>query len=160
MELILKCQKALFSAYRADQYADAAGFVVSLGAVMEEFPDEVIDYVFNPKTGIQRRLKWPPALSEIVEACEEHRAFLAKQRAPRPVFQERKPEPLLRQRPQGYMAQVFVPDGHPRYAALCERAKNSDPIWWKYGNSSEGVVGIWVSHNFWNNMPDVQGAAA
>lgn len=156
MELILKCQKALFSAYRADQYADAAGFVVSLGAVMEEFSDEVIDYVFNPKTGIQRRLKWPPALSEIVEACEAHREFLRKQRAPRTPFQDRKPGPLLRQRPQGYMAQVFVPEGHDRYAAMVKRAELSDPIWWKYGKASDGRSGIWVSHNFWNNAPDKQ----
>lgn len=154
--MILKCQKALFSAYRADQYADAAGFVVSLGVVMEEFPDEVVDYVFNPKTGIQRRLKWPPTISEIVEACELHREFLAKQRAPRPAFQERKPEPLLRQRPQGYMAQVFVPEGHVRYDALCKRAETADPIWWKYGKASDGRQGIWVSHNFWNNVPDTQ----
>jgi hypothetical protein len=156
MEMILKGQKALFSVYRTDQYADPAGFVVQLGAVMEEYPDEVIEYVFSPKTGIQRRSKWPPTISEIVEACDEHRAFLEKQRATRRAFQERKPEPLLRDRPQGYMAQVFVPEGHDRYAKLCERAKTSDPIWWKYGHSSEGVVGIWVSHNFWNNAPDVQ----
>lgn len=154
----MRCQMAVFASYRIDQFADPEGFKVALGAVLEQYPDEVITYVCDPRTGIQRRSKWPPTISEMVEACDDHREFLAKQRAPRPAFQERKPEPLLRQRPQGYMAQVFVPEGHPRYAALCERAKNSDPIWWKYGNSSEGVVGIWVSHNFWNNLPDVQGA--
>lgn len=130
--------------------------MISLGTVLEQFPDEVITYVCMPDTGIQRRLKWPPAISEVVDACEGHREFLAKQRAPRPAFQDRKPEPLLHQRPQGYMAQIFVPEGHVRYASLCERAKDSDPIWWKYGKSSEGVAGIWVSHNFWNNLPDVQ----
>jgi hypothetical protein len=153
----LNCQKAVFASYRLDQYSDPEGFKNSLGAVLEQYPDEVITYVCDPRTGIQRRMKWPPTISEMVEACDEHRAFLEKLRQKRPAFQERKPEPLLRQRPQGYMAQVFVPEGHPRYAALCERAKNADPIWWKYGNSSEGVVGIWVSHNFWNNVPDVQG---
>lgn len=154
----MRCQLAVFSAYRADQYSDPDSFKVSLGAVLEQYPNEVITYVCDPRTGIQRRSKWPPTISEMVEACDDHRAFLEKQRAPKPAFQERKPEPLLRQRPQGYMAQVFVPEGHPRYPALCERAKDADPIWWKYGNSSEGVVGIWVSHNFWNNLPDVQGA--
>lgn len=62
----------------------------------------------------------------------------------------------LYQRPQGYMAQVFVPVGHPRYEALCKRAESADPIWWKYGTASDGRQGIWVSHNFWNNVPDVQ----
>lgn len=146
----------MFSAYRMDQFADPEGFKNSLGAVLEGYPDEVMIYVCDPRTGIQRRSKWPPTISEMVEACDEHRAFLEKLRKQRPAFQERKPEPLLRERPQGYMAQVFVPEGHQRYAALCERAKNSAPIWWKYGKSSEGVVGIWVSHNFWNNLPDKQ----
>lgn len=153
--MILKCQKALFSAYRADQYADAAGFVVSLGTVMEEFSDEVIDYVFSPQTGIQRHLKWPPALSEIVAACEEHREFLEKLRKQRPAFQERKPEPLLRERPQGYMAQIFVPEGHNRYDEMVKQAEKSKPIWWKYGEASDGRKGIWVSHNFWNKQPDI-----
>lgn len=152
--MILKCQKALFSAYRADQYADAAGFVVSLGVVMEEFSDEVVDYVFNPKTGIQRRLKWPPTISEIVDACEEHRNFLEKQRKPRPAFKERQPEPLLRDRPQGCLATIFVPEGHPRYERLVEWTKEAKPMWWKYGKASDGRVGLWVSRFAWEGTPE------
>jgi len=132
--------------------------MISLGTILEQFPDEVISYVCMPETGIQRRLKWPPAISEVVDACEDHRAFLEKQRATKREFQERKPEPLLRQRPPGYMAQVFVPYGHVRYEDLCNRAADADPVWWKYGKASDGRDGIWVSHNFWNNLPDVQGA--
>jgi hypothetical protein len=156
----LRCQLAVFSAYRADQYSDPDSFKVSLGAVLEQYANEVITYVCDPRTGIQRRSKWPPTISEMVEACDDHREFLAKQRTPRPAFQERKPEPLLRQRPQGYLAQVFVPEGHPRYDALCDRAKNSDPIWWKYGKASDGRQGIWVSHNFWSNLPDIEFGAS
>lgn len=130
--------------------------MTQLGVVLCNFPEEVVVYVTSPMTGLQRRSKWPPTLSEVIDACEQHQDHLAKLRKPRPTFQERLPEPLLRQRPQGYMAQVFVPDGHPRYASLCERAEKSDPIWWKFGHSSEGVAGIWVSHNFWNNVPDSQ----
>lgn len=126
--------------------------------MLEQYPDEVINYVCDPRTGIQRRSKWPPTISEMVDACDDHREFLAKQRAPRPAFQERKPEPLLRQRPQGYMAQIFVPECHDRYAAMTKRAENADPIWWKYGKASDGRSGIWVSHNFWNNAPDIQGS--
>lgn len=152
----MNCQKAVFASYRIDLFSDPEGFKNSLGAVLEQYPDEVITYVCDPRTGIQRRCKFPPSISEIVDACDEHRAFLEKLRKARPAFQERKPEPLLRQRPQGYMAQVFVPEGHQRYASLCERAKNSDPIWWKYGQASDGRQGIWVSHNFWAGLPDSQ----
>src|SRR5262245_36528057 len=73
--LILRCQKVLFSAYRADQYADPETFMASLGAVLEGFPDEVIIYVTDPRTGIQRRSKWPPTISEVITACEVHQDY-------------------------------------------------------------------------------------
>ena len=130
--------------------------MVQLGTILTDFSEEVVNYVTSPKTGLQRRSKWPPTISEVLTACEEHQEFLTKLRTPKPAFAERLPVPLLHQRPQGYMAQIFVPDGHVRYQALCDRAANSDPIWWKYGKASDGKHGIWVSHNFWNNLPDVQ----
>ncbi len=123
--------------------------MTQLGAVLEQYPDEVITYVCDPRTGIQRRSKFPPTISEIVEACDEHRTFLEKLRKSRPAFQDRKPAPLLHERPQGYMAQVFVPEGHSRYSHLCEWAKTAKPIWWKYGQASDGRQGIWVSHDAW-----------
>lgn len=150
----MRCQLAVFSAYRADQYSDPESFKISLGAVLEQYPDEVITYVCDPRTGIQRRLKWPPTISEMVEACDDHRAFLEKVRTQRRAFVERKPEPLLHQRPQGYMAQIFVAEGHVRYDAMVKRTEKSKPIWWKFGEASDGRKGIWVSHNFWANVPD------
>lgn len=150
MALILRCQLAVFSAYRIDQFADPDGFKTQLGAILEQYPDEVITYVCDPRTGIQRRIKWPPTISEMVEACDEHRAFLEKLRKQRPAFIERKPEALLRHRPQGYLAQVFVPEGNPRYAGLVEWTKEAEPMWWKYGQSSDGRQGLWVSHEAWN----------
>lgn len=69
--LILRCQRVLFSAYRTDQYPDPDGYMTSLGAVLEQYPDDVICYVTDPRTGIQRRSKWPPTISEIVEALDE-----------------------------------------------------------------------------------------
>jgi hypothetical protein len=124
--------------------------------VLESFPDEVIAYVCLPATGIQRRLKWPPAISEVVDACEAHREHLEKQKKAKPVFQERKPEPLLRDRPQGYLASIFVPEGHPRYAKLEEWTKDAESMWWKYGNSSEGRKGLWVSRNAWEGVPEIK----
>ena len=57
-------------------------------------------------------------------------------------------------RPQGYMAQIHVPEGHPRYDKFCDWAKDANPIWYKYGKSSVGMNGIWVSHNAWLGLPD------
>ncbi len=128
--------------------------MVSLGAVLEQFPDEVITYVSDPRTGIQRRSKWPPTISEVVEACEEHQAFLEKARKPRPVFMERKSEPLLIDRPQGYRATIFVPEGHVRYEKLVAWTKEARPIWWKFGVSSDNRKGLWVSLGAWEGKPE------
>jgi hypothetical protein len=66
----------LFSAYRTEQYADPDGFMVSLGIVLEQYCDEVVLYVTNPRTGIQRRSIWPPSIAEVVRACDARQAEL------------------------------------------------------------------------------------
>lgn len=79
--------KMLFSAYRLDQYADPDGFMVQAASVLNEYSDAVVSYVTNPKTGIQRRQKWPPTVFEIGEACDaaakivKGRQFLAEREA-------------------------------------------------------------------------------
>src|SRR6185312_13815199 len=109
--LILKCQLALFSAYRIDQYADPEGFKNSLGAVLEGFPDEVIRYVCDPRTGLQRHLKWPPTISEVVEACEERRAYLHRIRTTKPLTRLSIPY----EKPSSNFGKIFVAADHPRY---------------------------------------------
>ena len=125
----------------------------SLGAVLEEFPDEVVVYVTDPRTGIQRRSKWPPTISEVIEACEEHQEFLTKQRAPRRVAMGRPPTPLLRDMPAGHLGKVFVPDSHQRYAGLVDWAATAEPVYWRYGKSNDGRIGIWVPFGIWLKTP-------
>lgn len=76
----MRCQRVLFSAYRTDQYADPDGFLTSLGAVLEQYPNEVVIYVTDPRTGVQRGQKFPPTIAEIVTACEDRAAYLAQQK--------------------------------------------------------------------------------
>lgn len=44
--------------------------MASLGMVLAQYPDDVIVYVTDPRTGVQRNCKWPPTIAEIVEACD------------------------------------------------------------------------------------------
>lgn len=60
----------LYSAYRTDQYADPEGFMASLGLVFSQYPDDVIVYVTDPRTGVQRGKVFPPSIAEIVAACD------------------------------------------------------------------------------------------
>jgi hypothetical protein len=148
--LILRCQLALFSAYRTDQYADPEGFKNSLGAVLEDFSDEVIVYVCDPRTGLQRRMKWPPTISEVVEACEDHRDHLKRVRTAHPAG--KRPYAADLERPEGDLANLFLPENHPRYAFFVEWGKDHDRKWWKFGVSSDGRKGIWIPHRAWEGL--------
>lgn len=146
--LILRCQKILFAAYRIDQYADPEGFMVSLGAVLEQFPDEVIVYITDPRTGIQRRSKWPPTISEVIECGEDHQAHLERLRTRRPLSRQL-PAPLIDRAP-GHFARIFVPEGHAKYQKLVDWTAVADETDWKFGKSSDGRNGLWVSYDAWD----------
>lgn len=71
------------SAYRRDDYADPVAFVTQLGAVLERYPADIVKHVTDPYTGLQRTLKFPPSIAEVVEACDaevSRRANLARYR--------------------------------------------------------------------------------
>lgn len=127
--------------------------MVSLGAVLEQFPDDVIFYVTDPRTGIQRRMKWPPTISEVIEACEERQDFLEKMRQPKAQAVARPPIVLLRDRQPGSLAKMFVPKGHARYDEMIAWTEKEDPVWWRYGKSSDGRDGIWVALYAWERRP-------
>src|ERR1700694_2849012 len=68
----------LFGAYRADQYPDPDVFMASLGMVLEQYSDEIVVYVTDPRTGIQRTIRWPPTIAEVVSACDARNAELQR----------------------------------------------------------------------------------
>ena len=69
----------LLSAYRKDEWADPESFVAQLGIVLGGYSDDVVNYVTDPRTGIQRSSKWPPSIAEVVDACEQRKSALDKQ---------------------------------------------------------------------------------
>jgi hypothetical protein len=126
-------------------------FKVNLGVVLEGYPDEVIDFVTHPKTGIQRRNAFPPAISEVVSACEEAVAHTqrAKKHAPVPV--SGRLEAYQIDHAPGALAQVHVPEAHPRYRGLVEWSKTADVRHWLFCRSSDNVPGIKVPYPVWIN---------
>src|SRR5512139_1606001 len=54
--------KIMFSAYRLDQYPDPDGFMLQALAVLSEYPAEVVHYVTDPRTGLQRTQTFPPTI--------------------------------------------------------------------------------------------------
>lgn len=42
----------------------------AIAATLAGYPPEIIVHVTDPRTGIQRALKWLPEVADVVEACE------------------------------------------------------------------------------------------
>ncbi len=138
----------LFSAYRKDDFSDPEGFVTQLGVILGDFPEEVVTYITSPKTGLQRRSKWPPTISEVITACEDHQVHLERLRTRRPIAIQL-PAPVMDRLLPGSLAKIFVPEGHDRYASLVTWSETAQDPYWKFGMSSDGRSGIWVSYDAW-----------
>ena len=81
--------KMLFSAFRLDQYPEPEGFMAQAALVLSNYEEDVVRYVTHPLTGLQARLKFPPTISEITEACSARVKALAQQ-AELEAWRERK----------------------------------------------------------------------
>lgn len=145
--MITRFAKMIFSAYRRDEFADPDGFVMQLGVVLEPYQDAVIQTVCDPRTGIQRRCKWPPSIAEMVEACEAEATSLETRRRyaaiPKPEM-KRLAAPKITT--PGRFANVLVHPGDPRYSALLARTKadDADPIDWKVDERGLHVNWLWL----------------
>lgn len=136
----------LLSAYRRDEWADPEGFVAQFGVVLEGYPEPVIVAVTDPRTGLQRRLKWPPTLAEVVEACE---AELVRLDTMRRYADMPRPKPLqvcgYVEKLPGRRANLFVDAGSAQYPELLEWVKTADEADWKYDPTGRGIWVNWLA---------------
>jgi hypothetical protein len=91
----------VLAAYRKDDLADPDGWSIQVAEVLARFPKEVVDYVTDPFTGVQAKVKFGvPNLAEIIEACADRMATItatyerSKPRLPEPTF-DRSGRPTL-----------------------------------------------------------------
>lgn len=68
----------LFGCYRKGDANDPEVYTAAIAAILSEYPQEVVDYVTDPRTGLPRKLKFMPNPAEVSEACEERKRFVAK----------------------------------------------------------------------------------
>jgi hypothetical protein len=140
----------LIGAYRKDDFADPESYLLQLGMVLERYPQEVIETVTSPFTGLQSRKNFPPTIAEVTEACNaeaanlERRAKLAEMRRQSilEAREQRQRERDWERTAPGRRATVFVPPDAPRYATMCDRVQTADPAEWRYDGER---AGIWVS---------------
>jgi hypothetical protein len=68
----------MFSGYPRSDFTDPAAAALSMCAVFEDYSDAIIKYSTDPKTGVQRKYKWPPKIAEVVEFCDAQVEHIAK----------------------------------------------------------------------------------
>src|ERR1019366_3330787 len=70
--LIFAAQRAklLFGCFRKGDANDPETYTAAVTAILAEYPQEVIRYVTDPRTGIPRKSKFMPNPAEVAEACD------------------------------------------------------------------------------------------
>lgn len=151
-ELSLAANRAriLIGCYRKSDAGDPEIYARAVIAVLCRYPESVAVAVTEPATGIPARLKWLPAIAEIVEACElaaepilrqlerekiaeEQRKLLAAP-PPAPRLSKEEVDALLsraRLRPMPDAAAPRPPDGRHHQRAmddLAARKRRSDVL--------------------------------
>jgi hypothetical protein len=148
--------EVLFGCYRRGDANDPERYVGSIAAVLSLYEEEIIREATDPRFGIstsEKHRSFMPNSGELKAYCDAlaDRKYRMEQLAkiPRPVPASHRldaPEPA-----SGSFANIHVPDNNPRYAKLAEWTKTADPKFWKFGPSSDGVVGLWIPLNVWQD---------
>ena len=147
----------LFGCYRRGDANDPDTYVAAVAAVLSRYDAELIREVTDPNSGIQTTEKYMtfmPNAGELRVYCE---GLAARRERVQRLGKLARPDPAQRllaapePRP-GDKATVFVPTGHERYSKLVAWSHNpeTDPREWRYGKSSDGRDGIWISWGVWD----------
>ena len=136
----------LFGCYRRGDANDPETYSAAIIAVLTRFPQHVVEYVTDPRTGLPSAAQWLPSVAEVKQACIKRQAYLARlvdfdrrfgnrpSVAPLPAFDKSRP---------GCRANVFVHADAPQYTRSLEALKSADPADWKLDDG--GRPGVWLA---------------
>jgi hypothetical protein len=68
----------MFGCYRKSEASDPEVYAAATSAILSEYPQEVIDYITDPRTGLPSRSQWLPSVFEVRRACDDHIEYLHK----------------------------------------------------------------------------------
>ena len=66
----------LFGCYRRGDANDPDTYCTAVAAVLTGFPQHVVEYVTDPRTGIPGTEQWLPSVAEVKQACIKRQAYL------------------------------------------------------------------------------------
>jgi hypothetical protein len=70
----------LFGCYRKAEANDPEVLSAAIAATLSEFPEEIIEYVTDPRTGLPATSKWVPSVFEVREACQKRMEAVATEK--------------------------------------------------------------------------------
>lgn len=148
--------KAIFDSYRKDEVHSPETFCAGIAAILSDFPQAVIDYVADPRTGVAGEIKWVPNAAEVKEACTRAAARMAELAKPK-TFTFRRYTPL----PPGKVINLFVPSDVRGYDRMIERAKTEPEENYHFERAhicADGHRrdGIWVPLSWWERPAQKQ----
>lgn len=139
--------KLLFSSYRKDEAHDPEIYCAAIAATLGDFPRQVVEYVTDPRTGVQSEIKWLPNIAEVRAACVAQAERLKVRSGPKIVFTRTEP-------PRRPLGDLFVGVDRPRYAEMSERLAKEPEL----GRRERG--GIWIPHGWYEQRGAGQGDEA
>lgn len=126
-----------------------------------QYETDLIREVTDPRTGIsttEQHASFMPTSGELKRYCESEATRRDRLKRlgdlPRPN-PNRLAAPNPRDALPGAYANVFVPNDNPRYSALVKWSEDADKRLFKFGRSSDNRVGIWISHDTWDQRATV-----
>jgi hypothetical protein len=72
--------RVLLGCYRKADAGDPEIYIPAIISVFVRYPESVVYAVTEPATGLPAKIKWPPSIAEIVEACEAEMEPIRRQR--------------------------------------------------------------------------------
>jgi hypothetical protein len=145
-QIAAKRAAILFGCYRRGDANDPETYSAAVTAVLTRYPQHVVEYVTDPRTGIPSDAQWLPSVAEVKQACIKRLAYLDRLADFEKRFGNRSSAPTLpafdKTRP-GRRASVFVHADAPQYPRLIEAIKTADSADWKLDEG--GRIGVWVA---------------
>jgi hypothetical protein len=71
--------RLLVGCYRKEDWNDPDIAFRAIVSVFARYPESVVIAVTEPATGLPSRLKWPPSIAEVVEACKAEMAPMLRE---------------------------------------------------------------------------------
>lgn len=144
----LERAQMMFGSYRKDEAQNPEIYSASIAATFELYPQAVVDFVSDPRTGIASEIKWLPNIAEVREFCNSAAARMAVLAQPAiKKTSTRRYDPL----PPAKYWDLFVGNDVHGYEKMVERAADANREYYKYDSNYKGTgrAGIWVPHIWW-----------